>query len=240
MLCRTCNQEGHIAKECPDKPAMVCKNCGQEGTLSATELQHHPLTRLGHIRQNCDNARKMNHDHVADVTPEVAWAKIKQAAAERDIDDAKEAVQEYMKAMNGEPTYREMQEGFIGTDIGLWFIAAERELLPVFSNMDLQGNFGKKFSVSWRFSEKPERPREVDAWPQSREEILARLDDAGEPMNTGRSRCNNCSEIGHIAKECTQEKAERERPKISCFNCNAEGHRVRDCELHKTISMNLY
>jgi len=30
--CRICNQEGHPAAECPDKPADVCKNCKMEGT----------------------------------------------------------------------------------------------------------------------------------------------------------------------------------------------------------------
>lgn len=29
--CRICNQEGHPAAECPDKPADVCKNCKMEG-----------------------------------------------------------------------------------------------------------------------------------------------------------------------------------------------------------------
>lgn len=172
----------------------------------------------------------INRDHVATVSPEDAWAKIKQAVAERDVDDAKEAVQEYMKAMNGTPTYRELQEGLIGNNIGLWFIPLERQLLPIFTNMDLQGNMGKKWSVSYRFSDKPERPVEADGWPGSREEILARLDDAGDPSNSGKSRCSRCGEVGHIAKECAQEPEERKAHVILCYNCNGEGHRVRDCK----------
>lgn len=188
------------------------------------------LTPPGHIRQHCENARLISRDHIATITPEEAWTKIKLAVAKRDMDDVREAVQEYMKSMSGTPTYRDLQEGFIGDNIGLWFIPLERELLPVFSNMDLQGNMGKKWSVSYRFSEKPERPIEVDGWPASREAILARLDDAGEPTNTGKSRCARCGEVGHIAKECAQEPEERQAPQISCFNCSGVGHRVRDCE----------
>lgn len=183
------------------------------------------------MRQNCENARVINRDHVADMTLEAAWEKIKQAAEVRDADDAKEAVQEYVKAMNGACSYREIQEGLISSGINLWFIATERPLLPVFTNMDLQGNMGKKFTISYRFSEKPERPREAEGWPRDREEILARLDDAGDPTNTGKSLCNNCGEVGHISRDCEQEKEERERPKVECGNCGTEGHRVRDCKL---------
>lgn len=29
--CRICSQEGHMAKDCPAKPAEVCRNCQEEG-----------------------------------------------------------------------------------------------------------------------------------------------------------------------------------------------------------------
>ncbi|KAI1401404.1 hypothetical protein F4819DRAFT_458583, partial [Hypoxylon fuscum] len=29
--CRYCKKEGHMAKDCPDKPPMVCNNCQEEG-----------------------------------------------------------------------------------------------------------------------------------------------------------------------------------------------------------------
>ncbi|GFP56109.1 cellular nucleic acid-binding protein homolog [Trichoderma asperellum] len=215
QTCRYCKKEGHMVKDCPDKPPMICANCGEEG----------------HFRKNCENARKINRDHVADTTPDDAWAKIKQAARERDSDDVKEAVEEYVKALGGEVTYRQIQEKLMEENVKLWLISLERELIDTFTNMDLQGNIDKKYSVSFRFSDKPERPREIDGWPQGHAEILSRLEDAGMVVDRGLPKCYNCGELGHTSKGCTQERVEHasEKPKISCYNCGNEGHRVRDC-----------
>ncbi|KAI6752749.1 hypothetical protein HG530_013501 [Fusarium avenaceum] len=214
MTCRYCKNPGHMVKDCPDKPPMICANCGEEG----------------HMRKNCENARKVNRDNVADIPAEAAWEKIKQATVEKDLDDVKEAVQEYIKAVNGEVTYRQLQETFIDQNLGLWLIPTERSLVQVFTNMDIQGNIDKKYTVSYRFVEKPDRPREIEGWPKDREEHLSRLDDAGEVVDRGVPLCMNCKELGHISKFCTQEKIERDDvTKISCYNCGADGHRVRDC-----------
>lgn len=187
---------------------------------------------VGHMRKNCNNARKVNRDHVKDVSPDDAWDKLKVAVSERDADDVKEALQEYVKATGGEVTYRELQQAFIDSGINLWLIASERSLINVFANMDLQGNMGKKYTVSYRFSEQPQRPRERDGWPSTREELLSRLDDAGEVVEVGIPKCLNCKELGHTSKFCPQEKLERtDTRNTNCYNCGMDGHRVRDCKL---------
>ncbi|PHH77241.1 hypothetical protein CDD82_3601 [Ophiocordyceps australis] len=214
MTCRYCKAPGHMVKDCPDKPPMSCENCGQEG----------------HMRKDCVNARKINRDHIADLTPEDAWSKLGRAVAERDVDDVKEAINEYVKAVNAKITFRELQEALFNNGIKLFLIGIEKPLMKVLTNIDFQGNMGKKYSVSYRFSEFPDRPREVDSFPKSREELLARLDDAGDVVNKGVPLCRNCDELGHIAKYCPQEKVIFERPKIICSNCNIEGHRLRDCK----------
>ncbi|KAF4121087.1 Zinc knuckle [Geosmithia morbida] len=215
MTCNYCKQPGHMIKNCPDKGALVCGNCGEEG----------------HIWRSCEKPRKINRDHVADVDPEVAWAKLKQAASERDVDDAREALQEYVKALDGAPTYKEIQIGLIGNRINLWLIGLDRQLAGAFTNMDLQGNTGKKYSISYRFSEKPCRPREREGWPESREDLLNRLNDAGDTVDSGKQRCYNCGEFGHGSKSCTEPPRERDEEPSLCRNCNGEDHRLRDCPL---------
>lgn len=36
-------------------------------------------------------------------------------------------------------------------------------------------------------------------------------------------KCFNCSEVGHISRECPKP------PKKTCYNCGEEGHISRDC-----------
>lgn len=148
------------------------------------------------------------------------------------MDDAKEAIEEYVKALGGEVTYRQIQERLMEENVKVWLICTERDLIDTFTNMDLQGKIDKKYSISVRFSDKPERPREVDVWPNGDGEILTRLDDAGMVVDRGVPKCYNCGELGHTSKGCTQDRVEREsgKPKISCYNCGGEGHRVRDCK----------
>lgn len=186
---------------------------------------------LGHFRASCEKPRKIDREHVADVSPEDAWEKIKEAVADNDIDDAKDAVQEYVKALDGTPTYKDIQIGLIDSGINLWFIPLERELIGAFTNMDLQGNVDKKYTVSYRFSDKPARPRERQGWPETRDEILSRLDDAGDRVDSLKQRCFNCNEFGHSSKTCPEPKRERVEEAILCNNCQGEGHRQRDCKM---------
>ena len=128
-------------------------------------------------------------------------------------------------------TYLEFQEALISQHMELYLIALERPLLPSYTNMDLQGNLYKKYTVSFRFSDKPSRPRETEGWPADREELLDRLQDAGEVVETGIPQCSNCKEIGHTKKHCQAEVIENStsRPEIKCINCDCVGHRMRDC-----------
>jgi cellular nucleic acid-binding protein len=44
--------------------------------------------------------------------------------------------------------------------------------------------------------------------------------------NKGNNTCFNCGESGHMSKECT--KPRKQRNKV-CFNCGEEGHTSREC-----------
>ncbi|RFU31862.1 hypothetical protein B7463_g4488, partial [Scytalidium lignicola] len=210
--CRLCEQEGHRAADCPTAPPRQCKNCEQEG----------------HSILECKNPRKIDRSDIEDVEPEAAWEELKAAAAEGDIDDVKVAAAKYIKS-TPTCTYVELEKAFRYSDIGIYLIALEKELAATYTNMDFQGNLDRKYTVSWRLSNKPKRPKERDGWPTP-EENLERLDDAGEAVDRGMPKCGNCDALGHTAKFCKEEKVENsDRPAVKCYNCSEVGHRVRDC-----------
>lgn len=106
----------------------------------------------------------------------------------------------------------------------------EKELAITYTNMDLQGNLDKKYTVSYRLSPKHQRPKEKDAWPKTPEENLTRLADAGEAVDRGIPKCSNCEQLGHTMKACREEKRDTDQTQVKCFNCEEVGHRVRDCK----------
>ncbi|KAL0942228.1 zinc knuckle transcription factor [Colletotrichum truncatum] len=231
--CNTCGLEGHMRRDCPDAPAMVCRVCGEPGHMrkdcpqKPAELCRN-CHEEGHAIVDCKNPRKIDLSMIEDIEAEKAWNEIVEAAAERDGVLAKEAIQKYLKHYP-KMTYVDLEDAFRCQQIGVYLIATERALAPTHTNMDLHGNLEKRYTVQWRFSPKPERAREKATWPPTPEENRERLHDAGEPVSRLMPKCNNCDEIGHTAKACTQEANEKARVTITCFNCGQEGHRVRDC-----------
>lgn len=127
--------------------------------------------------------------------PDVAWAELLQAVNDRDLDDIKGALAKYVKAIP-EMTYVALEQAFRNQDLGVYVIALERELSQTYTNMDLQGNLDQTYTISYRFSENPKRPKEAEGWPASAEENLERLKDAGEPMDRGVPLCGNCDQLG--------------------------------------------
>ena len=214
-----------MAKECP--VPQTCRRCGNEG----------------HMSKECTMVPPVDRSHIADKSVDDAWKNIEGAVKENDIDDLLIAFQEYVKAILvefPETTYRRLQEGFNNHDLNVFLIALETEVEPSFTNIDLQGNADKKYTVSVRLSDKPRRPREREGWPENMNEILRRLDDAGERVSSQKRRCYNCNEWGHGSQECPEPKVERSRETITCPNCNEEGHRLIYCMLTNCSSPSLF
>lgn len=56
IICRKCNQEGHIARDCPND--IVCHNCHQAGHVARdcpNEALCHNCNQPGHLARNCPN-----------------------------------------------------------------------------------------------------------------------------------------------------------------------------------------
>ncbi len=135
-------------------------------------------------------------------------------------------------------TYVQLEQAFRAQDIPVYLIAIEKELAATYTNVDLQGNLNRKYSVTWRFSPNPLRPKEKDAFPATPEENMERLEDAGVPMDRGIPKCSNCDAVGHTKAKCPEELQENtDRAVVKCFNCEEVGHRVRDCKFSITYSM---
>ncbi|KAH0563372.1 hypothetical protein GP486_002062 [Trichoglossum hirsutum] len=240
--CKYCQDDGHIAKDCPTKPPLTCNNCKQEG----------------HTRTDCKNNRAMNWDGVLDKTPEEAWEMLKTASAERDLFDFKAAVMIYVKALPA-TTYKDLEEAFRGSDFSVYLIAIVKEVMPTSTLMNLQGKIDCKYAVTYQFSAKPRRESERAAWPASPEENLIRLEDAGVVTDRHVPLCSNCErkslpppqqvprlcaytsipeELGHISRNCPEERRAPVQPEIKCVNCDEVGHRARDCPHERKREVN--
>lgn len=73
-ICRICEKQGHPAAECPEKPPMVCRNCKKEG----------------HAAKDCKDNRVMDLSGIPDEQPEIAWQKVVEADAEKDLHEFRE------------------------------------------------------------------------------------------------------------------------------------------------------
>ncbi|KAK4121293.1 hypothetical protein N657DRAFT_578054 [Parathielavia appendiculata] len=229
--CRLCNEEGHLARDCPSAPPKKCKGCESTDHLvkDCPNRVCKNCGEAGHTVSACDGARKIDRSHLQDMKTEDAWALINRAVNERDIDDVKEAIQTYVKSAPN-TTYAELERTFRDQSVPLWLIAIEKPLADTFTNMDLQGNLKKKYTVTYRFQWNPPRPRDRELWPNNVDENIERLKDAGEVVYGGLPKCRNCDQVGHIAKSCPEEKVEKVNTGvIICFACQKEGHRRRDC-----------
>lgn len=187
---------------------------------------------VDHRISDCTKPRKISRDEFPSKTPQEAWNDLKEAIADRDADDIRTAIQVYVKALP-ETTFVELEESFRAQNLGLYLIALQKENMSItLTNMDLQGNLDKTYTVSYRFQSNPSRPREREGWPETPEVNMERLKDAGDAVPRGLPKCTNCNELGHIRKSCPEELRESVVVRvIKCYNCEEVGHRVRDCKL---------
>ena len=108
-------------------------------------------------------------------------------------------------------------------------IAKQQEIADTQTIVNLQGQRDQKYVVSFQFQAKPRRKKFAEGWPETPEDNIVRLAEAGFVMDGLVTKCHNCDQLGHSAKACPEEKVEREKLAILCVNCNEEGHRARDC-----------
>ncbi|KAJ5976062.1 zinc knuckle transcription factor (CnjB) [Penicillium waksmanii] len=232
--CRICNQEGHPAATCPEKPVNICRNCKAEGERSPSRLPTYLKTKnvyicvTGHQSKDCKANRKFDLNQVADKLPEEAWAMMKGASEEKEIGEFRDALQIYAKACPDE-TFQTIGKKMRDESFKISLIALEKPTEDVISLIDLQGKLDRQYVVGFFYSDKPQRANLRERWPETPEDNLERLQNAGLPYDRQVMKCRNCGEMGHSARACKQEPVAFEKTEIKCNNCGELGHRVRDC-----------
>jgi hypothetical protein len=163
------------------------------------------LTTTGHKLAQCENARALDFSGVEEKTAEEAWNAIQAADKEQDLEDLRDvrffthayhmlimqAIKVYVKAVPP-VTYKELERSFRTNNMESHIIAYEQEVTDTFTLMDLQGNLDRKYTVGFFFSDKPQRAKMQQGWPETPEENMTRLENAGVPVDRKVPKCSNC------------------------------------------------
>ena len=89
--CRVCDQVGHRAADCPEKPALICRACGVEGNIIFHTRLCQPLTERGHVASACSGLRILYGDETPVLPPDEALENLRRidndggATAFRDV-----------------------------------------------------------------------------------------------------------------------------------------------------------
>ena len=164
---------------------------------------------LGHQTSECKANRVFDTSRIADMSAEDAWEALQKADEERDLEDFREvhadkrsprthdtdlldqAFKIYSKAAS-DATYDELETAFRLNNFNSYLIATENELPKTHTYVNLQGELDKTYKVGFHLSPKPKRETQKQGWPETPEENLRRLKDAGLPMERGIPKCSRC------------------------------------------------
>src|SRR5271170_785961 len=130
---------------------------------------------------------------IPDKTEKEAYAMLKQASDLRDLDGFKEAVEVLSKACP-DLTYPRLEKEFRKRNFTIYLIALEKDHGDTITNVNMQGEVERKYTISYHLSEKPQRPAMKKRWPKTPNENLERLADAGILIDRGVEKCNNVSD----------------------------------------------
>ncbi|KZF18945.1 hypothetical protein L228DRAFT_264072 [Xylona heveae TC161] len=186
------------------------------------------LSMSGHKTIDCKNNRFLDYTGIETKSPEESWKGLQEADATGDLDDVRDALRVYYKAVPLS-SYAEIEQAFRDHHFATYLIAREKSINDSQTIMDLQGKLGCKYEVGLYLSPKVRRKAAAEGWPPTPEENKERLLDAGIVVDRLVPICDRCREAGHVSKFCKEEKPASERPIVKCANCHEEGHRVRDC-----------
>jgi len=125
-------------------------------------------------------------------------------------------------------TFADLEKELRAAGMNIHIIAKEQSISDTMTIVNLQGKKDCKYVVSFQYGYKPSRPRFAAGWPLSAEDNFVRLMDAGYVKDSLIPKCRNCDEMGHVSKNCPNERKERAKLEPVCGNCKETGHWLRD------------
>ena len=169
--------------------------------------------------------------HHPEVESEEAWEQLQKADVTKDIDDIREAFEIYCR---NTPTaeLQAIEQRLRAEEMNLHLVAMEKDLPSNKTNVDLQNNMDRTYSVVLQLSARSKRSKQMTSMlASSAEENFARLADCGFIVKSPIPVCFKCSCKGHRSAECTSDIIPEQSRKviIICSNCGEEGHRLRVC-----------
>ena len=163
---------------------MKCKLCDKEG----------------HKALECKERRIVDWTGVPELEAEEDWAKLIDAAKEKDLDGFRTCLRAYARSTTDEFSLPDVESALREDGLPIFLIAKKQEIPVNMTVVDLIGNPEREFVLTIQLSEKPRRPRLASGWPENREKNLERLASAGFVQDRGVPLCSNCGELGHIRK----------------------------------------
>ncbi|KAG9289087.1 hypothetical protein G9A89_022396 [Geosiphon pyriformis] len=269
--CRICGEEGHMARDCPEKRqggfggggggGGACHRCGEEGHFARDCSIQTPIRggigggicykcqKPGHFARECSEDRS-GEDAVAertfnsrskpaltpwsnpqptDLSANEAWNKLLAADKEKDIDDFKEAFEEYAKASPTD-TFQSIEKKLRDSKCNAHIVALERDIPLDKTLIDLQGNPGKRYIANLVMGDPSVLPRTAGVRASDPVENMVWLAGSGFMRDNHEAICFNCKSKGHLGKDCPEPKKEVERSTpLTCQNCGSCEHWTKFC-----------
>lgn len=165
---------------------MKCKLCNKEG----------------HKALECKERRLVDWTGIPELDAEEAWAKLIDAAKEKDLDGFRTCLKSYARAVVDDFDLPGVEAALREDKLPVFLIAKKQEVPINMTVVDMIGNPEREYVLTIQLSDKPRRAKLKEGWPESAAQNLERLQSAGFVQDRGVPLCGNCGELGHIRKVC--------------------------------------